>query len=113
MHMHAHMYNMCVYCIYMCMLYVYYMCVYGVCVIYVCVCICVYMCMYVYICVCVYVYVYVCVYIYACFALVRVLVCSVLDTPDFIVSRHSCLLSREATRTFTLGYNNLVPFDLW
>ena len=74
-------------------------------------CICVYVC--VYMCVCLCVCVCVCVYIYACFALVRVLVCSVLGTPDFIVSRHSCLLSREATRTFTLGYNNLVPFDLW
>ena len=105
MHMHAHMYNMCVYCIYVCMLYVYYMCVYSVCVI--CVCMCIYVCVFMCMCMCV------CVYIYACFALVRVLVCSVLDTPDFIVSRHSCLLSREATRTFTLGYNNLVPFDLW
>ena len=66
----------------------------------------VYMCIYVYVCVymcvCLCVCVCVCVYIYACFALVRVLVCSVLGTPDFIVSRHSCLLSREATRTFTV-----------
>ena len=81
------------------------------------ICMRVYMCVYVYVCVymcvCLCVCVCVCVYIYACFVLVRVLVCSVLDTPDFIVSRHSCLLSREATRTFTLGYNNLVPFDLW
>ena len=84
---------MCIICVYIAYVLYVYVCVYM------CVCLCV--------CVCV------CVYIYACFALVRVLVCSVLDTPDFIVSRHSCLLSREATRTFTLGYNNLVPFDLW
>ena len=98
-------------------------CIICVCIVYICVCcmciICVYIAyvLYVYVCVymcvCLCVCVCVCVYIYACFALVRVLVCSVLGTPDFIVSRHSCLLSREATRTFTLGYNNLVPFDLW
>ena len=94
---------MCIICVYIAYVLYVYACVY-VCI---CVCMCIYVCVFMCMCMCV------CVYIYACFALVRVLVCSVLDTPDFIVSRHSCLLSREATRTFTLGYNNLVPFDLW